>query len=317
MLADEPTGALDTETRRGGPAPCCAAASTRLRRRARHPRVAARGLGRPRRVPARRRDRRLHVVRRRARGRRLVTAPLERPAPPAPHAVAPSSRLARWWGGWRVALRLARRDSWRGKGRALLVAAAHRPSGRDGRPPSIVYAARRGAALRDQPAHALARRRGRRAVCLRHRARSCQAPSLAPRATATGETPSPAADDPRARSRPDRALVEHRRSPRRRPRVRDRGGVPSILRRPGRRATPSIAGRLVDVREAGSRQSVGGRRSTSGRPASTAAQESGPPSSRPPTRRRARRARFTVVGADPPARRQLAAASSSPWSAPA
>ena len=31
------------------------------------------------------------------------------------------SRLARWWGGWRVALRLARRDSWRGKGRALLV----------------------------------------------------------------------------------------------------------------------------------------------------------------------------------------------------
>ncbi len=51
-----------------------------------------------------------------------MTALLERPAPPPPHAAAPvPSRLARWWGGWRVALRLARRDSWRGRGRALLV----------------------------------------------------------------------------------------------------------------------------------------------------------------------------------------------------
>ncbi|MFN8167900.1 MAG: ABC transporter permease [Candidatus Nanopelagicales bacterium] len=49
-----------------------------------------------------------------------MTATLERP--PSPHAAAPvPSRPARWWGAWRVALRLARRDAWRGKGRALLV----------------------------------------------------------------------------------------------------------------------------------------------------------------------------------------------------
>ena len=51
-----------------------------------------------------------------------MTAVLERPAAPTPHSVRQvPSRFARWWGGWRVALRLARRDSWRGKGRALLV----------------------------------------------------------------------------------------------------------------------------------------------------------------------------------------------------
>ncbi len=51
-----------------------------------------------------------------------MTALLDRPASaPSPSAVRPPSRLARWWGGWRVALRLARRDAWRGKGRALLV----------------------------------------------------------------------------------------------------------------------------------------------------------------------------------------------------
>lgn len=49
-----------------------------------------------------------------------MTATLERT--PAPHAATPvPSRPARWWGAWRVALRLARRDAWRGKGRALLV----------------------------------------------------------------------------------------------------------------------------------------------------------------------------------------------------
>lgn len=51
-----------------------------------------------------------------------MTATLERPAPSAPAPdVAPSSRLARWWGQWRIALRLARRDAWRAKGRSLLV----------------------------------------------------------------------------------------------------------------------------------------------------------------------------------------------------
>lgn len=51
-----------------------------------------------------------------------MTATLEPPAPPAPAPdVAPASRLARWWGQWRIALRLARRDGWRAKGRSLLV----------------------------------------------------------------------------------------------------------------------------------------------------------------------------------------------------
>jgi putative ABC transport system permease protein len=52
-----------------------------------------------------------------------MTATLERPAPaPAPPpSVAPTSRMWRWWAGWRVALRLARRDAWRAKGRSLLV----------------------------------------------------------------------------------------------------------------------------------------------------------------------------------------------------
>lgn len=41
------------------------------------------------------------------------------PAPPFP-AQRPT-RLSRWWSSWRVAVRLARRDAWHGKGRALLV----------------------------------------------------------------------------------------------------------------------------------------------------------------------------------------------------
>ena len=50
-----------------------------------------------------------------------MTTILEHPTPvSAPTRRAPS-RFARWWGGWRVAIRLARRDAWRGKGRALLV----------------------------------------------------------------------------------------------------------------------------------------------------------------------------------------------------
>ena len=51
-----------------------------------------------------------------------MTTTLERPAAQAPSPdVAPASRAARWWGQWRVALRLARRDAWRAKGRSLLV----------------------------------------------------------------------------------------------------------------------------------------------------------------------------------------------------
>ena len=51
-----------------------------------------------------------------------MTATLERPPAAAPSPdVAPASRLARWWGQWRIALRLARRDAWRAKGRSLLV----------------------------------------------------------------------------------------------------------------------------------------------------------------------------------------------------
>ena len=46
---------------------------------------------------------------------------LERPAPPRPPSQAPTSRVQRWWGQWRVALRLARRDAWRGRGRSILV----------------------------------------------------------------------------------------------------------------------------------------------------------------------------------------------------
>ncbi len=51
-----------------------------------------------------------------------MTAVLERtePAAPPPPTRSPS-RFARWWSGWRVAIRLARRDAWRGKGRASLV----------------------------------------------------------------------------------------------------------------------------------------------------------------------------------------------------
>ncbi len=51
-----------------------------------------------------------------------MTAVLERAEPVSPHTPPPvPSRFARWIGGWRVALRLARRDAWRGKARALLV----------------------------------------------------------------------------------------------------------------------------------------------------------------------------------------------------
>ncbi|MFN8158694.1 MAG: ABC transporter permease [Candidatus Nanopelagicales bacterium] len=51
-----------------------------------------------------------------------MTATLERPPAAAPSPdVAPASRLARWWGQWCIALRLARRDAWRAKGRSLLV----------------------------------------------------------------------------------------------------------------------------------------------------------------------------------------------------
>lgn len=51
-----------------------------------------------------------------------MTAVLERAEPMSPHPPPPvPSRFARWIGGWRVALRLARRDAWRGKARALLV----------------------------------------------------------------------------------------------------------------------------------------------------------------------------------------------------
>ena len=51
-----------------------------------------------------------------------MTAVLERVEPATP-PLPPRhpSRLARWWSSWRVALRLARRDAWHGKGRALLV----------------------------------------------------------------------------------------------------------------------------------------------------------------------------------------------------
>jgi putative ABC transport system permease protein len=51
-----------------------------------------------------------------------MTAVLERVAPATP-PLPPRhpSRLARWWSSWRVAIRLARRDAWRGKGRAALV----------------------------------------------------------------------------------------------------------------------------------------------------------------------------------------------------
>jgi len=51
-----------------------------------------------------------------------MTVVLERvePATP-PRPPRHPSRLARWWSSWRVAIRLARRDAWRGKGRALLV----------------------------------------------------------------------------------------------------------------------------------------------------------------------------------------------------
>ncbi|MGE0820245.1 MAG: hypothetical protein AB7O74_16425 [Candidatus Nanopelagicales bacterium] len=51
-----------------------------------------------------------------------MTTTLERPPTPLPPvSVARTSRLAQWWGQWRVALRLARRDAWRGKGRSILV----------------------------------------------------------------------------------------------------------------------------------------------------------------------------------------------------
>lgn len=51
-----------------------------------------------------------------------MTALLDRPPPPVPYVAPPvPSRFARWWSGWRVALRLARRDAWRSKGRSLLV----------------------------------------------------------------------------------------------------------------------------------------------------------------------------------------------------
>lgn len=50
-----------------------------------------------------------------------MTTILERPAPPRPPSQAPTSRVQRWWGQWRVALRLARRDAWHGKGRSILV----------------------------------------------------------------------------------------------------------------------------------------------------------------------------------------------------
>ncbi len=51
-----------------------------------------------------------------------MTAVLERVEPATP-PLPPRhpSRLARWWSSWRVAIRLARRDAWRGRGRALLV----------------------------------------------------------------------------------------------------------------------------------------------------------------------------------------------------
>ena len=52
-----------------------------------------------------------------------MTAVLERAEPSAAPPPAPKrpGRVARWWAGWRVAVRLARRDAWRGKGRATLV----------------------------------------------------------------------------------------------------------------------------------------------------------------------------------------------------
>ena len=51
-----------------------------------------------------------------------MTDLLDRPTSPPARQVAPQpSRLSRWVGGWRVALRLARRDAWRAKGRSLLV----------------------------------------------------------------------------------------------------------------------------------------------------------------------------------------------------
>jgi putative ABC transport system permease protein len=51
-----------------------------------------------------------------------VTAVLDRPsAPVTPPSVPRHGRLRTWLGQWRVALRLARRDAWRSKGRSLLV----------------------------------------------------------------------------------------------------------------------------------------------------------------------------------------------------
>jgi putative ABC transport system permease protein len=51
-----------------------------------------------------------------------MTATVEHAEPRSPFVDPPRpSRLSRWLGGWRVALRLARRDAWHGKGRALLV----------------------------------------------------------------------------------------------------------------------------------------------------------------------------------------------------
>ena len=58
LLADEPTGALDSVERRGGDAPAARRVPARRRRGRRHPRRAAGVVGRPRRVPARRAGRR-------------------------------------------------------------------------------------------------------------------------------------------------------------------------------------------------------------------------------------------------------------------